>query len=126
MIRRRTVLLSGGASLGWPAAAHSQPAAMPVIGYLGTNDAEGSVSIVAAFRDGLKETGYAEGRNVGIVFKWAEGHYERLPALAAELVALRVAVIVAAAGPAAVAATKATKTIPIDCSHASPRMRSTS
>jgi putative ABC transport system substrate-binding protein len=83
-----------------------------VIGFLGTTGQEDS-ALVIAFREGLGEAGYTEGRNVAVLFRWSDGQYERLPALAAELVALRVAVIVAAGGPAAVAATRATRTIPI-------------
>ena len=87
---------------------------MPVIGYLGAESPAAFASRVRAFRQGLGETGYVEGRNVAIEFRWAEGQHERLPALAADLVARRVAVIVAPGGaPAGLAAKSATTTIPI-------------
>jgi putative ABC transport system substrate-binding protein len=92
--------------------AGAQPA-MPVVGYLSAGSPEASAASLARFRDGLKEGGYVEGRNVAISFRWAEGRYELLPSLATELVALKVAVIVAIGTPAAQAAKRATQLIPI-------------
>jgi putative ABC transport system substrate-binding protein len=87
---------------------------MPVIGFLSSRSPGESAGVVAAFRHGLRETGFAEGQNLAIAFRWAEGRYDRLPALAAELVSLRVALLFAAGGPpSAFAAKAATSTIPI-------------
>jgi putative ABC transport system substrate-binding protein len=114
MRRRDLVALGAATSLAWLPAGRAQPAATPVIGYLGTTWLETSAPNLPFFHDGLKEAGYVEGRNVSIAFRWAEGRYDRLPALAAELVALEVAVIAAFGGsPAALAARQATQTIPI-------------
>ncbi|WP_244488789.1 ABC transporter substrate-binding protein [Bosea sp. Leaf344] len=111
---RRDVIAIIGAAAAWPVAAPAQPQAMPVIGYLGSESPEPYASRLAAFREGLSETGYVEGRNVAIDFRWAEGQYSRLPALAMELAARRVAVIVAPGGAeVALAASSATTTIPI-------------
>jgi putative ABC transport system substrate-binding protein len=105
--------LMGGTSVAWPLAARAQPRPTPVIGYLGTTTYEASSPFLAAFREGLKESGYVEERNVAIVYRWAEGRHDRFPALAAKLVALKVAVIVATNLWSALAAQRATRTIPI-------------
>ena len=113
MKRRDFVLLLAGAMTAARSLA-AQQKAMPVIGYLGSGSPGPVASFVAAFRQGLSETGYVEGRNVAIEFRWAEGRYDRLPALAADLVSRKIDVIVAHGGtPSALAAKNATSTIPI-------------
>jgi len=114
MRRREFIALLAGAAASPPLAVRAQQPTMPVIGFLSSRSPGESAGVVAGFRQGLSEAGFAEGQNALVAFRWAEGHYDRLPALAAELVGLRVAVLFTAGGPpAAFAAKAATQTIPI-------------
>src|SRR5436190_8560661 len=112
--RRAFLSLLGGAAVAWPIAAWAQQPAMPVMGFLSSGSQQSDIWRLAAFRRGLKEIGYIEGRNEESEFRWADEQYDRLPALAAELVQSQPAVIVAVGGPApALAAKAASTTIPI-------------
>jgi putative tryptophan/tyrosine transport system substrate-binding protein len=118
MRRRAFTALLGAAPLVWRSA-RAQPG-VPLIGYLAASTVEQGLPVLSAFHDGLKEAGYVDGRNVAIKFRWASGRHEQLPALAAELVALKVAVIVAPTGIAALAARGITQTIPIVFTSVNP------
>ena len=112
-MRRRQVIALLGAAAAWPLAVRAQQPAMPVIGYLGTSSLETTQRFVAAFLLSLKEAGFIEGQNVAIEYRWADDQYDRLPAMAADLVRRHVTAIVAVTQLAAVAAKSATATIPI-------------
>src|SRR5260370_42205794 len=113
-MRRGELMLLLGAAMTAARALRAQPKAMPVIGFLGSASPGRNPPLVAAFRQGLSETGYVEGQNLAIEYRWAEGSYDRLPALAADLVSRKVDVIVASGAlPSALAAKNATSSIPI-------------
>ena len=114
MKRRAFITLLGGAAAAWPFATRAQRPVIPVIGYLHSGSSAPYAHLVAAFRQSLKEAGYVESENVAIEYRWGEGRYDRLPALAAELVGRHVALIVAQGGdPSVLAAKSVTSTIPI-------------
>jgi ABC-type uncharacterized transport system substrate-binding protein len=112
-MRRRELITLLGGTAAWPLVAHAQQPAMPVVGFLNPNSPSTANGFVAAFAEGLKTAGYSDGQNLTIVYRWAEGHGERLTPLAADLVRQQVAIIMAGATPAALAAKAATRTIPI-------------
>ena len=114
MQRREFILALGGAAVAWPLAARAQRPALPVIGLLGSSSADDSIHVMVALRAGLNESGFIEGQNVAVEYRWAHDNYDRLPALAAELVNRQVAVIVTTgAEPSALVAKAATTKIPI-------------
>src|SRR5215467_14279660 len=112
-MRRREFISVLGSAAAWPVAARAQKAAISVIGFLGGGSPELSADRLRAFRQGLSETGYVESNNVAVEYRWAEGPYDRLPALAADLVRNRISVLAALDTPATLAAKAASTTIPI-------------
>jgi putative ABC transport system substrate-binding protein len=113
-MRRREFIILSGTAVTWPLVARAQQPTMPVVGFLGAASPDGYEPFVGGFIRGLKEAGFIDGENVAIAYRWAEGQYDRLPALASDLVAKRASVIVATGGlPPSLAAKEATKTIPI-------------
>ena len=113
-MRRRTfIALLGGAAAAWPLAARAQQPAMPVIGYVSALSPQPNLYLLEVMRRSLAEAGFVEGRTIAIEYRWAEGHYERLPALASELASRKVVLIVASPTPPALAAKAATASVPI-------------
>jgi putative tryptophan/tyrosine transport system substrate-binding protein len=113
-MRRREFIVGFVSTMaGWPRDGHAQQSLQPVVGYLSGGTPTSFMHLTDAFRQGLNEAGYVEGRNVAIEYRWAEGQYDRLPALAADLVGRQITLLVATTTPAAIAAKRATSTIPI-------------
>src|SRR5512132_1779618 len=113
MRRRDFLRLIGGSAAAWPLAGHAQQATIPIVGVLDSSSANEYAPFLAAFREGLHEAGFIEGRNVAIEYRWAEGRYDHLSSLTAELVRIPVAVLVATGITAAAAAKAVTSTVPI-------------
>jgi putative ABC transport system substrate-binding protein len=120
MNRRELLILLAGSGFAWPLPVDAQQKAMPVIGVLSSGWSGPNAANVAAFRQGLSETGYVEGQNLAIEYRWAEGHYDWLPGLAADLVGRKVDVIATGGTPSVLAAKSATSTIPIVFSSGDP------
>jgi len=123
MIRRRDFITLLGGAVAWPVAARAQQPAVPVVGFLSGSTPELYTKRLAAFREGLNETGYSEGRNVAIEYRWAEGQFDRLPAMAADLIRLKVAVIFSHTDVGTYAAKAMTTTIPIVFSNGDDPVR---
>jgi putative tryptophan/tyrosine transport system substrate-binding protein len=111
-MRRREFITLVGSAVAWPLAAHAQQK-IPRIGFMGNSTAALETNLVDAFREGLRELGYEEGRNIAIEYRWADGNYDRFPTLAEELIAAKVDAIVTAGTPAALAVKRATTTVPL-------------